>query len=92
MVRCREDHWGSLSWSSVGFVVGAMLLGVRIWRASELPKWSGVLWMGVAPVSRVAPLACLVLLVSGLALGLACPRCYGVRGLGGGNGDDGSSQ
>lgn len=81
-----------MSWAPVGFVVGAIVLEVRIWRASELPSWSGVLWMGVAPVPAVAPLACLVLLVGGLALRLACLGCYGVCDLVGGNGDDRAPQ
>lgn len=58
-------------------------------RAAQV-EW--VLWMGVAAVPPVAPLACLVLLVSGLTLGLACPGGYGVCDLVGGNGDDRSPQ
>lgn len=55
----------------LAFTLGAILLGIAILRSSDLPKWSGILWIVSAPVSLVPPLPYLVLLISGLALGLA---------------------
>ncbi|MDR7450851.1 MAG: hypothetical protein QN114_03100 [Armatimonadota bacterium] len=55
----------------LAFTLGAILLGIAILRSSDLPKWSGILWIGAAPVSLVPPLPYPVLLISGLALGLA---------------------
>ncbi|MDR7550681.1 MAG: hypothetical protein QN131_12215 [Armatimonadota bacterium] len=55
----------------LAFTLGAILLGIAILRSSDLPKWSGILWIVAAPVSLVPPLPYPVLLISGLALGLA---------------------
>lgn len=55
----------------LAFTSGAILLGMAILRSSDLPKWSGILWIVAAPASLVPPLPYLVLLISGLALGLA---------------------
>jgi uncharacterized YccA/Bax inhibitor family protein len=56
---------------SLAFTLGAVLLGIAILRSSDLPRWSGILWIVAAPVSLVPPLPFLVLLISGAALGLA---------------------
>lgn len=55
----------------VAFTLGAILLGVAILRSSDLPRWSGILWIVAAPVSLAPPLPYPVTLISGLALGLA---------------------
>ncbi len=55
----------------VAFTLGAILLGVAILRSSDLPRWSGILWIAAAPVSLAPPLPYPVTLISGLALGLA---------------------
>jgi hypothetical protein len=55
----------------LAFTVGAIVFGIAILRSGAFPRWTGPLLIVAAPVSLVPPLPYPVLLISGLALGLA---------------------
>jgi hypothetical protein len=56
---------------ALALALGLILSGVAILRSGNLPKWSGILLIIASPVALVPPLPYPVLLVSGLAMGLA---------------------
>lgn len=57
--------------AGLAFTLGAIVFGIAMLRSGAFPRWTGPLLIVAAPVSLVPPLPYPVLLISGLALGLA---------------------